>query len=192
MDMNLHDKQPNTWAIFISFVKIGALLIGGGYAMFPLLEDEIVKRRKWATSDEMTEFFTLAQILPGVIAINTAMLVGNRLRGLTGNIAAAAGTIFVPFLCIIAYAITYSGVSDFPIAHKILEGARPAVAGMIFALGVNMLAKSAKTHGSFAVAILSCAIVLFFNPNIIWLLLAAVIIGLSWHFISISRGVKND
>ena len=84
----------------MSFVKIGALLIGGGYAMLPLLEDEMVRRRKWATSDEMADFFALAQVLPGVIAINTAMLVGNRLRGLAGNLAAALGLWAMGFLTV--------------------------------------------------------------------------------------------
>ncbi len=158
--------------------------------MLPLLEDEIVKRGKWATSEEMTEYFTLAQILPGVIAINTAMLVGNRLRGLSGNIAAAAGTVFVPFFCIITYAITYTGLSDFPFVSKMLEGVRPAVAGMIFAFGLNMLFKSAKTNTAIAIALLSCATVLFFDVNVIWLLLLSIIAALVWNFFSIKKDAK--
>ena len=88
------------------------MLIGGGYAMLPLLEEEVVRRRKWATSEEMVDFFALAQVLPGVIAINTAMLVGNRLRGLAGNVAAAVGLLVVPFTLIVAYAITFKGRSS--------------------------------------------------------------------------------
>ena len=78
-------RLPSCASIFFSFAKIGAVLIGGGYAMLPLLEDEIVRRKKWTTSEEIADFFSLAQLLPGVIAINTAMLVGNRLRGLAGR-----------------------------------------------------------------------------------------------------------
>ena len=91
-------------SIFVSFAKIGAVLIGGGYAMLPLLEDEIVRRKKWTTSEEITDYFALAQLLPGVIAINTAMLVGNRLRGLAGNLAASVGVVSVPFALIGAVA----------------------------------------------------------------------------------------
>ena len=88
-------RLPSCASIFFSFAKIGAVLIGGGYAMLPLLEDEIVRRKKWTTSEEITDFFSLAQLLPGVIAINTAMLVGNRLRGLAGNLAASVGVVSV-------------------------------------------------------------------------------------------------
>ena len=90
-DKDIAADRPTAGAILVSFAKIGAMLIGGGYAMLPLLEEEVVRRRKWATSEEMVDFFALAQVLPGVIAINTAMLVGNRLRGLAGNVAAAVG-----------------------------------------------------------------------------------------------------
>ena len=123
-------RAPTVGAIFTSFVKIGALLIGGGYAMLPLLEDEMVRRRKWATSDEMADFFALAQVLPGVIAVNTAMLVGNRLRGLAGNLAASLGLLVVPFSLIVAYAIAYASAQDMPAVMRVLEGVRPAVAGM--------------------------------------------------------------
>ena len=98
-------------SIFASFAKIGAVLIGGGYAMLPLLEDEIVRRKKWATSEEITDYFALAQLLPGVIAINTAMLVGNRLRGIWGNLAASLGVVSVPFVLIAAYAVRKKGGS---------------------------------------------------------------------------------
>ena len=99
-------------SIFVSFAKIGAVLIGGGYAMLPLLEDEIVRRKKWATSEEITDYFALAQLLPGVIAINTAMLTGNRLRGIWGNLAASLGVVSVPFVLIGAYAVAYSQMHE--------------------------------------------------------------------------------
>ena len=109
------------WSIFASFAKIGALLIGGGYAMLPLLEDALVRRKKWATSEEVADYFALAQLLPGVIAINTAMLAGNRLRGLRGNLAAAIGVVSVPFALIAAYAVAYSQMHAYPVVMRVLE-----------------------------------------------------------------------
>ena len=143
-------RLPSCASIFFSFAKIGAVLIGGGYAMLPLLEDEIVRRKKWTTSEEITDFFSLAQLLPGVIAINTAMLVGNRLRGLAGNLAASVGVVSVPFALIGAYAVAYSQMQDFPVVMRVLEGVRPAVAGMMLAMGWNMARKSAKGVWSFS------------------------------------------
>lgn len=181
-------RAPTVGAIFISFVKIGALLIGGGYAMLPLLEDEMVRRRKWATSDEMADFFALAQVLPGVIAVNTAMLVGNRLRGLAGNLAASLGLLVVPFSLIVAYAIAYASAQDMPAVMRVLEGVRPAVAGMMLGMGLNMMRKSARTAWALAVAVGACGAVLLWNPPMAWMILAAIGVGLVWNWFAARKG----
>ena len=183
---------PSCTAIFISFVKIGAVLIGGGYALLPLLENEVVRRRKWATSEEMADFFALAQVLPGVIAINTSMLVGNRLRGLAGNLAASFGLLVVPFMLIVAYAIAYTGAQGVPAFMRILEGVRPAVAGMMLGMGVNMLVKSARTAWSVAVALGACGAMLLWNPPMVWLILGAVVAGLVWNWLAVRRATSSQ
>ena len=181
-------RAPTVGAIFISFVKIGALLIGGGYAMLPLLEDEMVRRRKWATSDEMADFFALAQVLPGVIAVNTAMLVGNRLRGRAGNLAASLGLLVVPFSLIVAYAIAYASAQDMPAVMRVLEGVRPAVAGMMLGMGLNMMRKSARTAWALVVAVGACGAVLLWNPPMAWMILAAIGAGLVWNWFAARKG----
>ena len=181
------EARPTVGGIFVSFVKIGALLIGGGYAMLPLLEDEMVRRRKWSTSEEMADFFALAQVLPGVIAVNTAMLVGNRLRGLAGNLAAAIGLLVVPFALIVAYAIAYASAQDMPVVMRVLEGVRPAVAGMMLGMGLNMMRKSARAVWSVAVALGACGAVLLWNPPMAWMILGAIGVGLLWNLIAMRR-----
>lgn len=136
--------RPTLWEIYVSFVRMGALLIGGGYALLPLLEDEVVKRRGWAKEGEMSDYYALAQLLPGVIAINAAMLIGNRLRGFAGNLVSSLGLVTVPFLLIAAYAMTYSKVNGWPMVMNFLEGVRPAVAGMILGFGINMVVKALR------------------------------------------------
>ena len=185
---NAPARVPTVGGIFVSFVKIGALLIGGGYAMLPLLEDEVVRRRKWATSGEMADFFALAQVLPGVIAVNTAMLVGNRLRGLAGNVAAALGLLVVPFALIVAYAIACASAQDMPVVMRILEGVRPAVAGMMLGMGLNMMRKSARTAWALAVAVGACGAVLLWNPPMAWMILAAIGAGLVWNWFAARKG----
>ena len=159
--------------------------------MLPLLEDEVVRRRKWATSGEMVDFFALAQVLPGVIAINTAMLVGNRLRGLGGNIAAAAGLLVVPFALIVAYAIAYASAQDMPVVMGVLEGVRPAVAGMMLGMGANMIRKEAKTAWSLALAVVACGAVLLWNPPMAWMILGAIVAGLAWNWLAVRRVGDN-
>ena len=172
----------------MSFAKIGAMLIGGGYAMLPLLEEEVVRRRKWATSEEMVDFFALAQVLPGVIAINTAMLVGNRLRGLAGNVAAAVGLLVVPFTLIVAYAIAYASAQDMPVVMRVLEGVRPAVAGMMLGMGLNMVRKSARTAWALAVAL---GAVLLWNPPMAWMIVGAIVVGIVWNWVAVRRKEKG-
>ena len=183
----VHGATPTVGGIFASFVKIGALLIGGGYAMLPLLEDEMVRRRKWSTSEEMADFFALAQVLPGVIAVNTAMLVGNRLRGLAGNLAAALGLLVVPFSLIVAYAIAYASAQDMPVVMRVLEGVRPAVAGMMLGMGVNMMRKSARSAWAVAVAVAACGAVLLWNPPMVWMILGGIVVGLAWNWFLMRR-----
>jgi len=181
-------KLPTCAAMFFSFAKVGALLIGGGYAMLPLLEDEVVRRKKWATSEEISEFFALAQLLPGVIAINTAMLVGNRLRGFAGNLAAAAGVVSVPFVLIGAYAVAYSQMHEWPLVMKVLAGVRPAVAGMMLAMGWNMARKSAKGAWGTAFALAVAAVAVAWNPPIVLFILAAIVAGIAWSAIAVRKG----
>ncbi len=138
------ELKPSLWQVYVSFVRMGAVLIGGGYALFPLLDNEVVKRRGWAKEGEMADYYALAQLLPGVVAINAAMLVGNRLRGFAGNLVSSLGLVTVPFVLIAAYAMTYSKVSSWPKVMAFLEGVRPAVAGMILGFGINMVIKAAR------------------------------------------------
>ena len=175
---NEEEKKVPLWDLFLSFLKMGAVLIGGGYALLPLLENEITVKHKWAKSEEMTDLYALAQLLPGVIAVNTAMLAGNRLRGLAGNLIAALGLVFVPFILIVIYAITYSTMNNVEVVMKILDGVRPAAAGMIFAMGLKMLVKESKKRWACMFSLTVCAIVLFLNPPIVWMILSTVLLGL--------------
>ena len=180
-------RLPSCASIFVSFAKVGAVLIGGGYAMLPLLEDEIVRRKKWVTSEEISDFFSLAQLLPGVIAINTAMLVGNRLRGLAGNLAASAGVVSVPFALIGAYAVAYSQMHDFPVVMRVLEGVRPAVAGMMLAMGWNMARKSAKGVLGIVFALAVSAVAVIWNPPLVLFILGAIVVGIAWNALAMRR-----
>lgn len=179
------DTQPSLTQIFLSFAKMGAVLIGGGYALLPILEEEIVKKRGWAKTEEMADFYALAQLLPGVIALNTSMLIGQKLRGFKGNLVSSLGLIAVPFTLIAVYAILYSSACDIPIVLKILNGLRPAAAGMILGMGIRMFVRMSKQKYSMLFAAAVCAIVLFFNPPVIALILSALLAGIVWNAVSV-------
>ena len=90
-------KKPSLLEIFFSFVKVGVMTFGGGYAMLPILQREVVETRKWVTEEEVLDYYAIGQCLPGIIMVNTMIFIGQKRRGTLGGIAAALGTVCVMF-----------------------------------------------------------------------------------------------
>lgn len=133
--------------LFWTFFKIGAFTIGGGYAMIPLMEQEIVDKRKWLNKEEFMDTMSLAQSMPGVFAVNMATNIGFRTRGFVGAFTAIMGNVLMPIILILALAIFFRQFSDNPIVESIFKGIRPAVVALIAAPVFNM-AKTAKISWS--------------------------------------------
>ena len=121
--------------LFSSFVRIGAFTFGGGWAMISLIEREVVENRKWIGREEFLDLLAVAQSLPGILAVNISVAVGDRLRGMRGSIAAALGTIMPCFLIILAIAmfLTPDLIQNNHIVSSIFRGIRPAVVALIIA-----------------------------------------------------------
>lgn len=121
--------------LFFTFFKIGAFTFGGGWAMIPLIEKEIVDNNGWLTKDEFLDKLAVVQALPGVFAVNISVAVGDKLRGRTGSVIAALGTILPSFLMILTIAIflTPELIKTNDIVNRIFMGIRPAVVALIIA-----------------------------------------------------------
>lgn len=121
--------------LFFSFLKIGGFTFGGGWAMISLIEKEVVERRGWIDREEFLNQLAIAQSLPGILAVNISVAVGDKLRGLRGSICAAAGTIILPFLFILAIAmfLTPDVIKNNETISAIFKGIRPAVTALIIA-----------------------------------------------------------
>lgn len=121
--------------LFISFLRIGAFTFGGGWAMISLIEREVVENRKWISREEFLDLLAVAQSLPGILAVNISVAVGDKLRGMKGSTAAALGTIMPSFLIILAIAIflTPDLIQHNPVINAIFRGIRPAVVALIVA-----------------------------------------------------------
>ena len=133
--------------LFWTFFKIGAFTIGGGYAMIPLMEQEIVDKRKWLNKEEFMDTMSLAQSMPGVFAVNMATNIGFRTRGFVGAFTAIMGNVLMPILLILVLAIFFRQFSDNHVVESIFKGIRPAVVALIAAPVFNM-AKTAKISWS--------------------------------------------
>ncbi len=173
--------------IFVSFTKVGAVLFGGGYAMLPLLEREVVNTRGWCRFEEMTDYYAMSQLVPGVVAVNTAMLIGHHLRGFWGTLAATLGVVFVPFFVILAYAVAFDRMVGSKLLNDAMSGLRPAVAGLMLGVAYTLFSRSRKTRLGLVVSVLAATLVLGFGVSAVRVILAGVAAGLLWYVVTAVR-----
>ncbi|APH03392.1 chromate transporter [Bacillus weihaiensis] len=138
--------MKNEWKllveIFFSFLKIGPVTFGGGYAMIPLIEREVVSRKKWVKVEDVTDVFAVAGSVPGAIAINSATFIGYRIAGIKGAIAAMLGVMLPTFFIVILLSISFLMFKDNPKIEAAFEGIRPAIVALI-AVAAFKIGKSA-------------------------------------------------
>lgn len=135
------------WTLFLTFVKIGTFTIGGGYAMIPLIEADVVEKRKWVEREDFLDLMAIAQSCPGIFAVNMSIFIGYKLRGVKGSIVCALGTVLPSFLIILGLALFFQQFRDNETVQRIFMGIRPAVVALIAAPTFKM-AKSAKINKS--------------------------------------------
>ena len=170
--------------LFWSFFKIGAFTLGGGYVMIPLIEQEIVGRRRWISSDEFAETLTLAQSAPGPIAINSAVFVGYKMRGMKGMLASLGGVVIPSFTVILFIAMFFSGaIRDNEVIARIFKGLRPAVVALIAVSFVKMLQKKNFEWKMTLIAVTVAITVAFVNISPVIIILLAGVGGISYYLI---------
>ena len=118
--------------MFLTFAKVGVMTFGGGYAMLPILEREVVQNKKWATEEELMNYFAVGQCTPGVIAVNTATFIGYKYRGIPGAILATAGVIFPSLVIIIIIAAFLQNFADIPLVKFFKSGVKDLTGVVIF------------------------------------------------------------
>lgn len=129
------EAKVSCMLLFWTFAKIGAFTFGGGWAMISIIEREVVYKRHWLERTEFLDLLAVAQSLPGILAVNIAVVVGDKLRSLKGSLAASAGTIMPCFLIILAIAmfLTPETITGNPVLSAIFKGIRPVVVALIIA-----------------------------------------------------------
>lgn len=137
--------MASLWQIFGVFAKIGTFTIGGGYAMIPVIEEEL-KKRGWVDESEIEDVVVLAQSAPGLLAVNMAIFSGYKIRGLKGSIAATIGAVLPSFIIILAIAMVFTSFKENVIIQRIFQGIRPVAVALILVPAVSMAHKGTK-HG---------------------------------------------
>lgn len=142
--------------LFVSFFKIGLFTFGGGYAMLPILQREVVEKKGWATDGELTDYFAVGQCTPGIIAVNTATFIGYKYKGVWGGILATLGVVFPSLIIITAIAAFLANFAEYAVVRHALAGINAAVVALIASsvlkLGKTTL-KNAVSVGIFVVVL---------------------------------------
>lgn len=175
--------------IFITFFKIGAFTFGGGYAMIPIIEDEISKKRGWMKQSEFIDVIALSQGAPGAIAVNASIYVGYQLMGLPGAIVATLGTVLPSFIIILVIAKFFFQFRNHPIIEKVFLGIRPAIVALILS-AVYSLMKAAKFgYKRIIISLVIAAIIVFFGVSPIYLILLGALGSIGLNIIRDRRNI---
>lgn len=165
--------------IFFSFLKIGLFTFGGGYAMLPLIEQELIVKRKWIEQREFLDLLTLAQSVPGPIAVNTSVFVGYKVRGLRGAAAALLGSVLPSFVIILLIALFFADIRQNPVVDAAFKGMRPAVVALIIGPVISL---ARGLHWALYGVIAAAAVAIWWlGWSPIGVLVAAAAAGIAWE-----------
>ena len=165
------------WESFKTFFKIGLFTLGGGYAMIPLIEQEVVNRHQWVNKEEMLDLIAIAQSCPGVFAINIAIFIGYKLNKVRGAIATAAGTALPSFLIILVIAMFFHQFADNKVVAAMFRGIRPAVVALIAVPTFNLAKRAELNKYTLWIPIISALLIWLMGVSPIWIIIAAGIGG---------------
>ncbi|OHX68011.1 chromate transporter [Flammeovirga pacifica] len=164
--------------LFFSFFKVGMFTFGGGYAMVPLLEKELIDKKKWLTNDELLEIMSIAQMTPGTIAINAATFVGYREKGFLGGIMTTIGVMAPSYLVITLIYHLFNTSFEHPIAQKAFLGARACIVALIGHSVWKMFQGSVKDKFSFGIFLGACILLFVFHIHPILLIVLGAVTGI--------------
>ena len=165
----------NLLSLFVSFAKVGVMTFGGGYAMLPMLQREIVENKGWATEEELADYFAIGQCTPGVIAVNTATFIGRKRFGIAGGVVATLGVVFPSLVILSLLAGVITVFADNPYVKNAFAGIRVCVCVLIFNAVVKLFKKAVvdvKTAALYC-AVLAGMLFLDVSP-VVFVLLAGI------------------
>ena len=165
--------------IFTASFKVGLMTFGGGYAMLPILQREVVETRKWVTEEEVLDYYAIGQCLPGIIMVNTMIFIGQKRRGTLGGIAAALGTVCPALIIITIIAAVLSGFAEAPVVKSAFAGIRVCVCVLIFNAVMKLWKSSVIDWKCLVIFILVAFGSLFTDITPVLFVVASVVVGIA-------------
>lgn len=164
--------------IFIAFFKIGSFTFGGGFAMIPLIEKEVIDKKGWIKEEEIIDIFALSQSIPGAIAINSATFIGYKIDGKKGAYAATLGVVLPSFFIITLIAAFFSKFQDNPLVLAAFKGIRPTVVGLIGLAAIKIAKNAIKDKWCALITAVATILVLVFDIHAIVTIIGGALIGI--------------
>ncbi len=163
--------------LFLVFFRIGLFTLGGGYAMVPLIEREVVENKKWLGGTEFLDALAIAQSLPGPIAVNTSVFVGYKMRGIVGSLVGTLGTVMPSFICMLVIAVFFSHIRENPTVAAVFTGIRPAVVALIAASVWTLGSKAKLTWFTGGIALAAALAVWQVRLSPAWVVAGLAVLG---------------
>ena len=164
--------------MFLTFAKVGVMTFGGGYAMLPILQREVVENKGWATEEELTDYFAIGQCTPGIIAVNTATFIGQKNKGVIGGIAATLGVVFPSLIIISLLAGVIEAFSHLVLVQHALAGIRVCVCVLILDAVVKLYKKAIVDKITLVMFIAIALAAFFLNVSPVIFVVAAAVLGI--------------
>ena len=168
--------------LYITFLKIGSLTFGGGYAMLPMMESELVDSKKWITTEELLDYYAVGQSTPGIIAVNVATFVGYKKAGNIGGIIATLGVVTPSVLIISLMAGLIKSIDQMPVVQKAMKGISVAVCALITDATLKFINKTARGIVSILVLFTSFIFLYFFKVPSVFIILGTTVLGMTVYF----------
>jgi chromate transporter len=165
--------------LFLTFLRIGAFTIGGGYAMLPLIEREVVGRG-WISRKDFFDVFTVSQSMPGIFAVNIAIFLGYRLKKIKGSLVCLLGTILPSFVIILAIALFFTQIKDNPWVERAFKGLRPAVVALIAVPCISAARTASLTWKTVWIAVAAALLIWLADVSPIYVIIASALAGLAY------------
>lgn len=187
----MKEKLKKSLTLFITFFKIGAFTFGGGYAMIPLIEKEVVEKKGWIESGDILDVFAIAESTPGPIAINTATFIGYKIAGVFGAFCATLGVVLPSFIIITIISAVLNAFSEIKAVQFAFRGIRAGVLALIIKALVSMYKQCPKNLYGYVIMGAAFVLTAFLKVNVLLVLITAAVFGLVCSLIA-DRRAKND
>lgn len=183
----MNENKPSLLSLFLTFAKMGVMTFGGGYAMLPILQREVVENKHWAREEEIMDYFAIGQCTPGIIAVNTATFIGQKKRGAAGGIVATLGVVFPSLIIISILAGLITNFSHLVWVKNAFSGIQVCVCVLIFNAVIKLLKKSVvdKCTAVIFIAVLAGGIFLDISP--VWFVVLAAVLGIILKNLEVKR-----